>query len=307
MYIRILTLFIALACFIPQLASAQKSINIEALDNLEIGEDYQFIIKLKTGSVLVGKILDHDDESISFKSHDLGQITVLKSTIQNIILENIDADAEIAGMTNEPRPKRDMIGKQHYLINSTAYNVDKGEFNLRFTEIFLVSATYGINKYLSVAAGMTFIPGVEIPEQVYYIKPKLTVPINPLITASAHVMPIWIADNQGTLFNGTFSFGTEEKNLSIGYTSSFQAPEAILLNLSGVLRIGKRLALVTDNIFPLGENVDADLEYSFYSIGTRFLGYHGSFDFGFLAIPAFYTESDIVAIPIPIVSYTHRF
>ena len=105
----------------------------------------------------------------------------------------------------------------------------------------------------------------------------------------------------GTAFlSGTL--GTKEHNITSSLGWGFiegEFSQRPIITLSGMTRISKRAALVSENWF-----VPTDGYYGFFSYGVRFFGEKMAVDVAFINNPDIF---QIIVIGIPYVSFTVKF
>ena len=270
------------------------------IDKINLSDSLVFKIELVDRTTIIGKIVKHEMDFIEVKTENLGVIVVKKNKIVEIgVFE--ETDQESNGYKPGARFQR-MVGGNQYLLSNSAFNLEKGEGNLRFTELFFISGGYGITKFLSVSAGFSFVPSEPFSEQLFYVMPKASFEVLPWINVSAQLMPIFLAEDQTTLYGFTSTFGSLDRNVSLGYTGFFEEPGAGLLNLSGIYRFNQWFAVISNNLIAVGNEVEEEFSNTVYGIGARAMGKKNSFDFGLIFLPE--NGGDL---PLPYINYTLRF
>ncbi|MFY0625651.1 MAG: hypothetical protein JXR07_05120 [Reichenbachiella sp.] len=287
-------IFLFLFLLIGTVQAQEKSISLEDLSQITFTDSTIFKIELKTGSIVVGKIVKSNSRSFQILSEDLGVIEVLKDNISGIIVTNTESIIE---KTVDKSDKIEMAGAYHNLVTNTGYNVPKGEGYLQFTQIFLVSGGYGISKNFSISGGMSVFPGAKFEDQLFFVLPRASIQVVKNVNLSAFVMPITVGGEKTVLWGASSTFGSRDRNFTVGYTSGNDLEEASLLNFSGVFRVSRKVALLSDNLLGIDKNAD---NVFVGSLGIRLIGANGAFDFGMLL------AEDFEGYPIPFISYNFR-
>lgn len=290
-----LTLILICALFLTNIAQAQQNIDLKNVKVRSDSTDEIFLYQIvtKSGSTIIGEIQQVQSNSITVLTKDLGTVNLALSQIDSI---------DVYDAKNNPA-KRYMVGATHYLIApTTPYGLEKGEINLQNSEIFLMSAWLGISKYFTLGGGFSVIPGISFGDQLFYLVPKVSIPVTPNINLSAQYTQILLSEIDNTsLLSFSAAFGKRDRHVSIGYTTPLFADgddvafDAALINIGGVYRAGNKFAFLVDINLP---SVDTDI--GIYGFGARYIGRSSSFDFGFL------TNSEIQGIPFPWFNYTLR-
>ncbi|MEO9964287.1 MAG: hypothetical protein ABJF11_00770 [Reichenbachiella sp.] len=289
-------LFISLFCLISFLSAAQTRIDPDKvkIKNDSTTEKFLYKVVTKSGNKIIGEVVKVSSDSLTLSNADLGQMDFPLSNVSTFTVYN---------PMEENDGERYMVGANHYLIApSTPYGLEKGEINLQNSEIFLMSAWFGLNKYFSVGGGLSILPGVEFNNQLFYLIPKFNFPVTPKINVSVQYAQIFHQDIDNTsLMSFSAAYGSRDRHISFGYTTPVFADgddiafEAALYNIGAVYRTGNKFALLLDINIP---SVDSDV--GIYGLGARYIGRSSSFDFGFLS------NSEIEGFPFPWFNYTIR-
>jgi hypothetical protein len=240
---------------------------------------------------LIGEVVKISSSKVSVFTKDLGQVDLFMANVVSIV--RYDPELEIIDLG-----ERKMVGVNHYLIApSTPYGLEKGQFNLQNSEIFLVSAWYGIAENFSLGGGFSLVPGITLAEQVFAIVPKFHIEVAPKVNLSAQYAYIFQPDGGISLLSFSAGFGRVDNHISIGYTTPLSDDlEESLVNIGGVFRTGNKFAMLLDINIPAGE-----AELAVFGVGGRFIGVTSSFDFGFLMA----SEGE-GGVPFPWFNYTIR-
>ncbi len=276
---------------------AQERYSIADLEKIAFTDSTIFKIELTDHSVIVGKLIRNRSDHFVILTENFGSVVVRKNKISSIeVLQGKPKQNQADDSRGYPY----MVGGYRNLISSNGFNLEKGEANIQFTELFFVSGAYGITNNISITGGMSFVPGLEFSEQVFFVLPKFSVEIVNKWNASAYVFPLFNDGGTITLYGIANSYGSRDKNITLGYTGSFDETEIGLMNFSATYRTGRKFALLTNNMIPIGSSVEFDLNTTLLSVGGRLIGENGSFDFGFVFVP------EAEGFPLPLASYTLR-
>lgn len=278
------------------LSIAQSKLDLDEVKvkNDSTTEVFLYQITTVSGNQIIGEILQTTSDSLTVSSTDLGVIKLGLKQIESIEIQD----------SKQKFGRRKMVGVNHYLIApSTPYGLDKGEINLQNSEIFLMSAWFGLNDYFTLGGGFSIVPFIEFSDQLFYIVPKFNYPIAPKINASVQYTQFLTSGIDNTsLLSFSVAFGESDKHLSFGYTTPVFADgedvafDAALYNVGAVLRAGNKFAFLLDFNFPSVSTDDG-----LYGFGGRYIGKSSSFDFGFLTV-----RDQEGGFPFPWFNYTIR-
>jgi len=253
------------------------------------------VIKLyiKDGSVLVGKIMAEDESSLQFKTLSGIEMVVPKDQIKK---REVISGAMVEGEFWKKDPNRTRM-----LFAPTARPLKTGQGYFSVYEIFFPFVAVGVTDFISLAGGMTLVPGAS--NQLFYVAPKIT-PIHldqfDLATGVLYILIPEESENAGIVY-GVTTYGSEKASLTVGLGWGFlgsdfsNKPVAVL---GGDLRLSGKTKLITENwLIP---NSDVSL----VSLGIRFFGENLAADFG-LVYPA---GADIEGFPfLPWVGFAYNF
>ena len=276
----IISLFVLLHC---DTVSGQKT-DIQIIHRIEMVD----------GSVLIGEIVSEDDQYITLKTEKAGTIRIVKSDISN---KKLLPKAQLKDGKLWP----ENIHSTRYFFSPNAYNLRKGESYYQNIAVIVHQVSYGVNDNFSIGAGMIplfIFGGVASP---VWVTPKFSFPIveNKINFGFGALMGTVIGAEYrspgfGILY-GTSTFGSRDQNFSFGAGWAF-VDGAIAryptFNLSGIIRLGPKGYLMTENYF-IGTRDDF---FSLMSIGGRRMFSEVGLDFG-LFLPLSNLDDAWVAIP----------
>lgn len=281
-------------------AAAVSAVDRESLKVPEPGN--RQVLKLSDGSTLYGKITEVTDSEIKFQT-DMGEMTVSIMKIESIM--EVSETKFKGGKYWFENPNRTRL-----LLAQNGRNLRKGQGYFADVWVFFPSVAYGLTDNISLAAGATLIPGIDMDQQLWYLTPKIGVAALPTVSLAVSAMIIRVPDTEdndiedpaevvGAIFP-TGTFGTDDASitagLGFGFVDSEIADKPVVL-IGGELRVTRRIALVTENwVFP---GVDNPL----ISYGVRFFSETIAVDLAFFTL----TGEDAVTPGIPYIDFVVNF
>lgn len=255
---------------------------------------YQVIrVELKDGSILIGKLLSEDESTI--------QIKTLSNIEAHIQKQQIKRREIVSGQMVEGELWLKDPNQTRLLFAPTGRALKAGQGYFSTYEILFPFLAVGITDFLTVAGGISLVPGAE--NQLLYLAPKITPVQVDKFDLSGGVLYIRIPDeeNAAGIVYGVGTYGTEKSALTLGLGYGFAGGEFAdnpIFAIGGELRASKSVKLITENwIFP-GEEVHL------LSGGLRFFGENLAADFAFI----FPAGSDTEGFPfIPWVGFVYNF
>ena len=258
---------------------AQETIDTTQLWHITMFNDNEY----------TGYILDRNPEVIVLKTAELGTINLKVIGITK--MEPITEDRIINGQYWFDNPQA-----TRYFFSPAGHGLRKGEGYYQNAWLFFNQVSFGLTDYFSLGGGtvpLFLFAGAPTP---VWITPKFSIPIGEKLHIGAGALAgiVLGADNNqfGTIY-GTTTFGSRDKNLSVGLGYGFTdgaLAEYPTINLSGMIRFGKRGYFITENYF-IGTANDATL---IISAGGRRVGKKITLDYGGI-IP--FTEGTLIALP----------
>ncbi|MEP1152369.1 MAG: hypothetical protein ABJH08_11630 [Balneola sp.] len=253
-------------------------------------ENKEVVVTLSDENTFSGTVVSIDDESAGVKTPD-GLFNFRYDRIINV---------KIVDPNNTTSRWRENPAKNKLFITQTGKMLDAGSGYYQNTYIFFSNFSYGISNYLSVDAGFSMIPGIDVLDQMFSIGAKAGTSFNNTISISGNIKyyKIFDIDEGVTSLFGSFTYSRSRLDLTAGTGIGFSSNSTsnALLILGGQFRLTERFALLSENIIlPAG---DTDTE-SLISFGGRVIGSKSAFDLGFFAI----ADENLV----PFVSYTLKF
>ena len=223
-------------------------------------------------SEIKGEIVSENDKEIVIRIESLGLLTFQKAEVKKIVYLYKKGDT-----FPNPMPAR-------YVVGQSAFNIPKGGLYLHsFFGIVSQGLMYGITDNLSAEAGTSlYFPFIEA--YLYHGNLKYGFPIAKNLRGAvslAHFHLSGYSDYTNiTNLNALLTYGNKERNLTFGvsynrFSTNYFFMTHITTNtvintiypttfsLRGMTRVGKRLALITENLMLEGLGIS--------SVGLRFM------------------------------------
>lgn len=259
-------------------------------------------IELKDGSTLQGRILEETDTQIVVRTLNNLEVKVPR--------ENIKSIEPLRGRMVGEEFRRYDPNYTRLLFSPTGRPLRKGDGYLSDYYIFFPGAAYGVTNNISVMAGFSFIPGVNLTDQLFYVAPRIAARLNEDWAVSAGTLYLSLMGEGGAgLAFVVGSYGPPDKSLTAGlaygYVNesggdlSFSSRPIIMVG--GNLRLSNNLALVSENWFITGSDINMDTQP--FTVALRFFGERLSVDLGFIIVG----EVIKSGLPIPWLSAVYNF
>ncbi len=270
----------------------------------EISKTYR--ITLNDGSVITGILLSSSEGEVILESPAMGEIRLERSGIKSMVQITAIDEKKSGIWFSNPNPSK-------YFLGPSAIPPKKGTGYYQNSWIFINSASVAITNNISITGGieiMSLLAKGEGP-YVFFINPKVSFKIAENFYAGGNILylnSIRTIEEFGGLatLNGFFTYGNHNNNITAGAGWGFAEGEFTsrpLITASGMVRVSRRIAFVTENwIAPIGGE-EGHL-YGVFSYGIRFLGEKNSVDLGFL------NNKDLartLIIGIPILDFVINF
>lgn len=247
-------------------------------------------IEMNDGTVLMGEIIEENEDRIILRVEGLGEITVQKSNIRNLRIIDSERIRDGRYWFENPHGTR-------YFFAPNAIGLKQGAGYYQNTWILFNNANYGITDNISMGAGLVpmFLFGESsLP---FWLLPKISIPVSSdmfHLGAGALIGGIIGEDTEGGfgLLYGNTTIGDRDKNLTIGLGYGFGGGEISntpLVNISGLIRTSRTFQLLGEIYFLPG--IDGS---GFGIFGARWAPENFAVDFG-LARPL--SATDFIGAP----------
>lgn len=284
------TLLFTILVFATSNVFGQKTNISEPVDSTKT-----YKIELNDGSIFIGNILQKDSVNLVMITSSIPKLEIPISEIKTIeIVNELNLKNGIYWFPN-PHATR-------YLYAPSAFNLKKGEGYYQNTWLFLNSFNVGITDNISIGGGLELISTFTARDPIFFITPKVGFKVTEKFHAGGGVLFARIPGTSlGTIF-GTGTYGSEDHNITSSLGWGFvdgEFSQRPIITLSGMTRVSKRVALVTENwLIPTGSY------YGIFSYGVRFLGEKIAVDLAFINNPDI---AEGIIIGIPYVSFNVKF
>jgi hypothetical protein len=207
------------------------------------------IIRTYDGSTFIGRIVEIGENDVEFDS-EVGKITIAIAKIQEI--KEVPVTSIKKGTYWFPNPNDTRL-----FFAPTARCLKAGSGYFADYYIFFPMLAYGITDNITIAGGMSLIPGLAIPDQLFYFTPKVGFNMNNSSLAAGILMAGLPGEDDepivGILY-GVGTLGNADNNitggLGYGYVDWEFADKPFAM-LGGQYRASRRVSLVSENwIFP---------------------------------------------------------
>lgn len=261
-------------------------------------------IELKDGSVFIGKITSLDQKKLTLKTELISGVEINLDVIKKFDAVQITISEKGQFWFSNPNRTR-------YLLGNTAFTLRKGEVDYQNIYLSINSFNFGVSDNFSVGGGFELISTFTSLSDgdfspIFFLNSKLGFKSNEKLRFSAGALYIRVpsdGDFNGLFIpNGTMTIGDENSNVSgsMGLVFGGESTEPnALFSFSGIKRISKRVAFISENWFNLGEDSGVFVTY-----GLRFMGEKVSVDLAFI------NNKDIVSeipIGIPYLDFVVKF
>jgi hypothetical protein len=269
-------LFGSLSCFAQVVTDTISTYRIETHD----------------GNVYVGVITGEDSTKVTIRTERLGELTIMRADILHIT--ELEGAINVKGQLWLPNPQ-----SARYFWAPNGYGLEKGEGYYQNIWILYNQVSVGLTKNFSLGAGMLpFFLFDGAPTPVFLV-PKFSVPVvkDKFNLGAGAFLGTVLGEETGVfgLLYGTSTVGSRDRNLSFGLAYGFAGDQLMhrpILNVSGMIRVGPRGYLVSENyIFTGGGET-----FVLVSFGGRTIFRNVGLDYS-LWIPFLGDVDRLIAVP----------
>ena len=238
-------------------------------DSSEVAKVYR--LSLIDGSEIVGIVLKEDSALVDFQS-------VSKITMR-VPRDQIKAIVPLAGRIVQGEFRKSDPNHTRLFFAPTGRSLKNGQGYFSAYEIFFPFIAVGVGDVVTLAGGMSLIPGAS--SQIFYFAPKITPLHLQNFDLSAGVLYINALGSDfsgGGIVYGVGTYGSSDHALTIGLGWGFAGGEIAnkpILLVGGEIRLSNSIKLISENWIPPGTDL------VLYSFGFRFFGENLAADLGF--------------------------
>jgi len=253
----------------------------------------QYRIETLSGNEFIGTILNEDSVRIQIKTLELGEISIPRSEIKQVL--KIDKQQIKNGKYWFENPQ-----SSRYYWAPNGYGLKAGEGYYQNTWVFYNQVSVGVTNSFSVGIGMIplfLFAGTSTP---VWIVPKFSIPVvKDKLNIGVGALAATVLGEEGISFGivyGVSTFGSRDNNMSFGLGYGYAGGDwakTPLINLSAMVRTGRNGYFVTENYFiGVGDNF-----LTLLSLGGRsIIRQSAGVDYG-LVIPVSSNMDSFFALP----------
>lgn len=256
-------------------------------------EPKAYLIETRDGNSYQGRIVATDSVKVLFHTEKLGEITILKSDIKKMGPFNVKQLKGDKYWFENPQSTR-------YFFSPNGYGLKKGEGYYQNIWVWMNSFAIGINDYVSVGGGLIplfLFAGAPTP---VWITAKVSIPVSKdKFNVGAGILAATALGESSSggigIFYGIATLGSRDKNVSLGVGYGFSGGSVSstpVLNLNGMLRVGARSYLLSENYF----FTDGSSGVLLLMVGARHIIKNTGLDYG-LMMPVGSGVGSFVAAP----------
>ena len=284
-----------------------KTVRINKNDIIKISDSYAYIkgsavdtslktIVLKDGNEFTGHIKSRDSLNLKFETQSGVRFDLKPDQIESIEDQRSDYTAG------------DDPNKTRLFFAPTGKNLKAGTGYFSVNELFFPMIAFGITDFLTLAGGMTIIPGAS--DQLYYLNGKAGLLHFNEADFSAGILytNITSGDENGlTILYANSTYGTKEAAVTLTAGLSFNGNENSgkypIFILGGELKLSNSSKLLTENWI-----MTSPESGKIFTLGIRFFGKKVAGDFGLMYFVDQDGESITTGWPfIPWVGLSYNF
>lgn len=249
-------------------------------------------VEMVDGNEFFGKILGQDTAQIVMSTQVLGELTIPRSAIKQIVILRNGKIIEGKLWGENPQAAR-------YFWTPNGYGLKAGEGYYQNVWVLFNQVSVGVSDQFSLGGGIVplfLFAGGPTP---VWITPKFSIPISKerFNLGGGALIGTVLGENKNGfgIAYGIVTFGDQDKNLSAGLGYGYAGGEwnnAPVVNISAMIRTGPRGYFLTENYFFSNSNERVVV----ISAGGRYLIKKASIDYG-LVLPFFKEQDRFFAIP----------
>lgn len=227
----IIVLLDNLQCFGQNVPDSTRTVRIETID----------------GNVFVGFVVTEDSSALVIKTENLGEIKIPRNNIKS--KTELKEVKKIGSKFWLPNPQ-----SSRYFWAPNGYGLEKGSSYYQNIWVLYNQFSTGLSDNFSIGAGMLPLFLFGATATPFWIVPKLSIPVveNKFNVGTGAFLGTIIGEQTGVfgLLYGTTTFGSRDKNLSLGLAYGFADGEWMkvpIINVSCLVRTGPKGYFVSEN------------------------------------------------------------
>lgn len=261
-----------------------------------------FIIRLKDGTRLKGRIIEQNTEQSKIQTQNLGLVTVAANQIVSMELDKNQSSSD------NPYNENRFLNRIHY--TPTAFPMKKGDVDYHNYYLYYSEIAVALGSRVSIGLGTAIVPFVPINNVFpYNLKAKATLISTEKVHFSVSGHLVGINNVNSTIIIPTLSIGKKESFFNIAplfYTSN-RVSGSFGLSIGYMKKTSSNLTFFSENFIALGSSNERTTSFGG---GFRFDRKRHAFDLGLNLVvvnsrnyySSFYNNS-VNIYPIPAVGY----
>ena len=261
--------------------------------------DRVIAVALRDGSRLVGRIVSEDATSLTVATSDGLEVVVPRASVVSMT----DVGEDGRSISVDPNYSR-------LLFAPTGRPLKRGDGYFSDYELLFPGVAFGLTDNISLAGGVSVIPGVGLDQQLFYVSPKVGFNLGDRASVAVGALLAGAGggdDDSESAYIGfaVGTFGSPKSSLTFGLglgdTSSAFSDAVPIVMVGGTATVSRHLALVTESWLFLGD--DFRLSEQPFGVGVRLFGDRLSADVGLILVGELLDEG----FPLPWLSVTYHF
>lgn len=256
-------------------------------------------VTLSDGQHLTGRVVESTPEHVALLLEDGALIVLPTSAVRGV--EAFEARAVVGAWGPDSNVSR-------YLYSPAAFSLGQGHGYLAQRAIAISSAGVGLFDFLDIEAG-TVLPMLFSKDRIGVAGLKLAAPVADVLHVGAGAQAFLLPDDiaAGFVF-GNVTFGTADAHATLAGGGAFEFTAgdfaADVVTLSGNLRLGSGVALISENWFIYFHDRDGPWGGPFFAApaaGVRLFGSEFAVDLALVGIVT--GDHDVPFLPLPWLSF----
>ena len=261
--------------------------------------DKRVAVELRDGSRLVGRVVSEDEDSLTVATTGGLEVEVPRASV-----------VSVAGVEEDGRPAFADPNYSRLLFGPTGRPLEKGDGYFSDYELLFPGVAFGVTDNVSLAGGISIIPGLGLDDQLFYVSPKVGFELGDRASVAVGALlagqGAGDADGESAYIGfAVGTFGSPRRSLTVGVgigdTTGEFSDAVPMLMVGGTATVSRHVALVTESWLFLGD--DFRLSEQPVGVGLRFFGDRLSADVGLILVGELLDEG----FPLPWLSVTYHF
>jgi len=273
------------------------TVNTNENDTLSIYE-----IELTDGTEIAGYLIKKDSLIMSVKT--IGGVKM------DLPLDKIRKTEISRGYSEDNEFFYSDPNQTRLFISPTGRALKQGDGYFSLNELVIPIFAYGVTDFISVAAGMSIVPG--LPEQLIYFNLKATPYFKDNFGIGAGIFYIGLTgdgDFSSKVIYGVSTIGSNTAAVTFGLGGGIGSEgdlSSAMFLFGGDVRISKTVKLLSENFILFDNSSSNSKPFSVFSLGVRFFGSRVAGDLGFFTTMETLKNSEGFPF-LPWATFTYNF